>query len=191
MELIDVINKRRSIRSFQNKIIPRSEIEKIISLATKAPSSKNSQPWKIVAIDDENRAALEDILKQKISKLIADEKHARYPLYTAGCLGSAATVLLVFRDTSNINDCIPEKYKLIGDVQSIGAMIQTLILAAENMGYGSLWACDIFMAEKEVCTWLNIDLHDMQLMAAVALGYKNENPGPRPRKKIADIISWL
>ncbi|WP_395939553.1 nitroreductase family protein [Clostridium sp. DJ247] len=48
MDTIKVIEERRSIRKFQNKIVPKETIERLLELATKAPSGKNRQPWRFV-----------------------------------------------------------------------------------------------------------------------------------------------
>jgi len=74
------------------------------------------------------------------------------------------------------------------DVQSIGAAIQNLLLAAQELGVGSLWICDIFYAYGEVCAWLN---EQHQLIAAVSLGYADEAPLPRPRKALDEVVRWL
>ncbi|OWU84778.1 nitroreductase [Oceanicola sp. 22II-s10i] len=45
MELDQAMHDRRSIRGFQDKPVPRALIEELISLAIRAPSSMNTQPW--------------------------------------------------------------------------------------------------------------------------------------------------
>lgn len=40
MDTIKAIEERRSIRKFQNKIVPKETIERLLELATKAPSGK-------------------------------------------------------------------------------------------------------------------------------------------------------
>lgn len=73
-------------------------------------------------------------------------------------------------------------------VQSIGAAIENLLLAAQDRGIGTLWICDVFYAYEELCTWLG-ETH--QLIAAVALGYPDEQPGARPRKSVDEVTTWL
>lgn len=41
----DVIMSRRSIRGYKPDPVPRDVLEEIVTLATRAPSSYNSQPW--------------------------------------------------------------------------------------------------------------------------------------------------
>ena len=80
-----------------------------------------------------------------------------------------------------------ERISEICNAQSIGAAIENMTLAATELGLGSLWICDTFFAQKELCEWLGAD---GELYAALALGYAAEAPGPRPRKKMEDVIEW-
>ncbi len=45
MRYDDVVFGRRSIRGYKPDPVPRDVLEEIVSLATRAPSSYNSQPW--------------------------------------------------------------------------------------------------------------------------------------------------
>ena len=45
MEFDDVVLGRRSIRGFKPDPVPKSLIREIVGLATRAPSSMNTQPW--------------------------------------------------------------------------------------------------------------------------------------------------
>lgn len=43
---------RRSIRKFKQEPVPQGTLEEILSLALKAPSAWNSQPWRFVVVRD-------------------------------------------------------------------------------------------------------------------------------------------
>lgn len=45
MNVTDAITSRRSIRGFLDKPVPRALLEEIIAVASRAPSSMNTQPW--------------------------------------------------------------------------------------------------------------------------------------------------
>jgi nitroreductase len=49
----EVVNGRRSIRGFLDKPVPRGLIEEIIALASRAPSSLNTQPWNFTVVTGE------------------------------------------------------------------------------------------------------------------------------------------
>jgi iodotyrosine deiodinase len=51
-ELHTVLEKRRSIRHFSDRPVPRAAIEEIVRCATSAPSGANKQPWRFVAVSD-------------------------------------------------------------------------------------------------------------------------------------------
>lgn len=68
-----------------------------------------------------------------------------------------------------------------------GAAIENMTLAATELGLGSLWICNTFFAQEELNHWLNAD---GQLYAALAVGYADEAPAPRPRRKAELTVEW-
>ncbi len=61
MDLIEVINTRRSIRKFEDKKVTDELVQKILAAAMNAPSAGNEQPWQFIVITD--RSILEKISK--------------------------------------------------------------------------------------------------------------------------------
>jgi Nitroreductase len=53
MEYDEVIYGRRSIRGFKPDPVPRSLLEEVVSLAIRAPSSLNTQPWHFYIVTGE------------------------------------------------------------------------------------------------------------------------------------------
>ncbi|MBL4610764.1 MAG: nitroreductase [Pseudomonas sp.] len=53
MNFDDVVLGRRSIRAFKQQQVARGVIEEVIALATRAPSSMNSQPWHLHVLTGE------------------------------------------------------------------------------------------------------------------------------------------
>ena len=50
--VLEILSKRRTIRDFSDKAVPRELIETCIKAAGTAPSGANHQPWHFVAISD-------------------------------------------------------------------------------------------------------------------------------------------
>ena len=53
MNFDDVVLGRRSIRAFKQQPVARGVIEEVIALATRAPSSMNTQPWHLHVLTGE------------------------------------------------------------------------------------------------------------------------------------------
>ena len=73
-------------------------------------------------------------------------------------------------------------------LQSTGGAIQTMLLAAHDLGLGALWICDILYAEREVKEWLGRE--EQTLVACVTLGYAAESPQARPRRPWQEVTEW-
>ena len=54
MNFYDVINKRRTVREFENDDIPMETLERIVDAAMKAPSNDHLRDWEYIVIKDKN-----------------------------------------------------------------------------------------------------------------------------------------
>lgn len=75
----------------------------------------------------------------------------------------------------------------ICDSLSIGAAIENMILSAMEQGLGTLWIANTCFAYDELMDY--IDTED-QLTGIVAVGYANEQPDQRPRKRMEDVLEF-
>lgn len=50
MDFQDLVFERRSIRGFKNEPVPRELLDEIIQVASRCPSSMNTQPWYVHAV---------------------------------------------------------------------------------------------------------------------------------------------
>ncbi|APM39833.1 nitroreductase family protein [Clostridium kluyveri] len=187
MDTIKAIEKRRSIRKFENKIVPKEIIEKLLVLAAKAPSGKNRQPWRFIVLENRKKDELVSIMENMLSLHKKQNKPTGSFELSINSIDEASAVVLVFNAFSNFEEDY-NHYRLLTDIQSIGAAVQTILLAAQDFGLGTLWICDIFYCDKEICSWLN---RRDELIAAVAIGYPNQSPYPRPRKLLQEVTEWI
>ncbi|WPC40453.1 nitroreductase [Clostridium sp. JS66] len=187
MDTIKAIEERRSIRKFQNRIISKETLENLLELASKAPSGKNRQPWRFVVLQNKKKNELVNIMKNVSSLYKKQNKSIGSFELSTNSINEASAVVLVFNAFSNFEEDY-NHHRLLTDTQSIGASIQTLLLAAQDFKLGALWICDIFYCDKEVCSWLN---RKDELMAAIAIGYPDQSPYPRPRKPLQEITEWF
>ena len=186
MDTVRAIEQRRSIRKFKTYSVPSETVEKLLGLATKAPSAKNRQPWRFVVLEGEKKDKLVDIMTRTSSDYREKGLDFGSLELSTNTIKEAPTVILVFNAFSNVEENY-NRHKLLADTQSIGAALQNMILAAEDMGLSTLWICDIFYCEKEICTWLD---RKEELVAAVAIGHGDQSPHARPRKDWREITEW-
>ena len=185
MELIEAINDRRSIRKSKGRDIPNEIIEDLINSARLAPSAKNRQPWKFMIVKDKIKNEIANIMleKEKKSKVSLERKvyNANSSVKaTANIMKQAPILILVFK---------PEEDNwVIGDSLSIGAAIEHICLRATDLGLGSLWIRDIVYTQNEIANL--VGKSDMELISAISIGYPDENPKQRPRKKLNEILEW-
>lgn len=185
MELIETINNRRSIRKYKNIDVSNEIIEDLISCARLAPSAKNRQPWKFVVVKDNVKNEIADIMlnQLKTSKVSLERKiyNANSSVKeTANIIKEAPILILVFKPKDD--------NWIIGDSLSIGAALEHICLRATDLGLGSLWIRDIVYTQKEIAKL--VDQDDIELISAVSIGYPNESPKQRPRKKLMEILEW-
>ncbi len=113
MDLLAVMQKRRSIRNYTDEIISRETVEQVLQAGLLAPSSRNHKPCEFITVQDRDRL-------QKLSKAKAAG---------SGMLAQAACAIVVLADAEK------------SDVWTEDAAIAMtyMHLMAVNLGLGSCW----------------------------------------------------
>jgi nitroreductase len=191
MNTLEAIAARRSIRKFLDRPFEEEKLKAILLAATQAPSGKNRQPWRFVVVKEERRADMLRVMREGIAATKARGEDIGSSLWTAGVMEHAPVTVFVV----NPEGAPPWEPHTIGqtfwdivDIQSIGAAIQNMLLAAEDLGLGSLWICDVFSAYDELRSFL---AEKGELIAAVSLGYADEAPDARPRKPMGEVVKVI
>ncbi len=68
MDIVEAIRSRKSIRGYKPDPVPKEVLREILDVATRAPSSVNSQPWEITIIAGQ---VLKNIKQGNIEKLLS------------------------------------------------------------------------------------------------------------------------
>ena len=188
----DAIAQRRSIRRYKETPVSEEDIRAVLLAATLAPSGKNTQPWRFVVVQgDERRAEMVRLMREGIAKREAQGTDPGSSKRTAGIMARAPVTVFVFDERETYGDkdrTFVDSLMNIVDIQSMGAAVQNMLLAAVDRGLGTLWICDVFYAQQELCGWLG---ENHLMVAAVALGYPDEQPAARPRKSVDEVTRWV
>ena len=188
MNTLEAIEARRSIRKFKDEPIPEEMLQTALRAAILAPSAKNRQPWRFVIVRQDRRSEMVHVMREGIERSKMKGKSIGSSEATAAIMEQAPVTVFVF-NPDGIHPWLthsPEQmFREVLDTQSVGAAIQNMLLAALDVGLGSLWICDVFHAYEELCNWLG---EKGQMIAAVSFGYPDQSPSSRPRKPLTEVI---
>lgn len=157
MNTLNAIASRRSMRQFKSDPIPEEVLASILNAACQAPSGKNRQPWRFVIVKEDQRSEMIRILREGIARMKAAGDDLGSSEWSTTVMGQAPISVFVFNPDGLfpwLAHSISQNFIELVDTQSIGAAIQNMLLAATDLGLGSLWICDVFCAYEELCKWL-------------------------------------
>lgn len=175
MEFYEVINKRRSIRQFEDREIPREVLERVLDAGLKAPSSNHQRRWELLALTD--KAAIMDLAKliRPYPCRIQDPKTPQqemfkiaYPRQRSMVEESACVILPFFK----------QKYPMTEDKNGYGlmdygatwALVENMLLAATAEGLGSVVHIPVKKEPEQIKELLHLP-DGWYLPTLVILGY--------------------
>lgn len=140
------MSRRRTVRDFSSEPIDRSVIETCLSIAGRAPSGANQQPWKFVVVTDSSvkrkiREAAEEVELQFYTKEAT--KKWRDALKSLGTgprkefLEEAPCLIVIFAEQYSYTS-VGEKVKHYYVKESVGIATGMLITALHKAGLASL-----------------------------------------------------
>mgnify|MGYP000900370289 CR=1 FL=1 len=148
---LDAIFTRRSVRQYQDKPVEKEKLLTILKAAMQAPSAANQQPWEFLVIENK------DTLK----------KMTCLSLY-ASCLAKAAAAILVLKKEKGMP--WPDSVD-----QDLGAATMALMLAAVDLGLGSVWLGAAPYADRIERMKRMFGLPDgISVYSVIALGYPSD-----------------
>lgn len=207
MELAQAIETRTTVRRFLPEAVPEKDLKEMVRLAGLAPSVNNSQPWRFIAINNaELIQKMSRIVHEKIdhlfAKLSAEKNNLKATVeYFSTIFEKAPTLIAVLKEPYRaISDEIVAEVDLshesinemrsFPDVQSIGAAVQNLLLAAVEMGYGTCWLSGMLVARDELEKLLGVE-KPWTLVTFIAVGRPDTKPSKRDRKPLQQIFQLI
>ncbi len=168
MDFYELINQRQSVRKYSDKPVERDKIETIIEAVHVAPSACNSQPWKIIIIDEPGLK--NEVAKATFSKTIAFNKFAvEAPVIAVLVIEKAKLIAQIGGSLKNLE--YPQ--------YDIGIAAAHFCLQAAELGLGT---CMIgWFDEKRIQDLLRIP-KSRKIGLVITLGYAPE--AYKLRKKI-------
>ena len=214
MDLFKAIEERRSARGFLDKPIEKEVLERLLYLATRAPSAINLQPWEFVVVSGEERKRL----SRRLIKLLREKNTTcgpaakePLPLYfkrrqkdlldrITPCLPEGTS----FQEFINEGSCnfygAPTAVIITIDrafaslhFTDIGITMGWFILAAHGMGLGTCPIGLIASFGDEIKELLSIP-DTKEIVISIAVGYPDPeakiNQARSERVQLSDIVRW-
>lgn len=164
MDVLSAVRGRRSIRHYASRPVEEDKLNKVLEAARLSPSASNRQSWKFVVVKDgETRARLAEAAG-------GQSFVGQAPVIIAAC-GT---------DTEGVMMCGQYRYTV-----DLSIATAYMVLEAYEQGLGTCWLGRF--DEKRVKEILGIP-ETVRVVAVVPLGYPAEEPAPRPRKQLEEIV---
>ncbi len=160
MDALTALRTRRSVRSFQERAVPREALETMVDCARMAATARGEQPREFVVVT-------EAALRAKLAELCPNGKF----LATA-----PAAVIVLCRETT---------YYLEDGCNAT----ENLLLAAVALGLGTCWVAGDKKPYAEEVRWLVGAPEGYKLIALVAVGYPVTIATPAKRA-LDEVLHW-
>ena len=211
MTNLEFIYKRKSIRKFTEQEVPKEDLIEMLKAATYAPSAKHQQNWHLDVIT--NKAKIEEIAKvvgerhMEIADIADNEKDqtnmSKFLKYYTVFKNAPVLILVYVKPYKTVEYKIlkdkPE-YKELYDmvvssqpeVQTIGAAVENLLLAAANMGYGACYMTGPIHSKDKIYEVIGRDETKGELMALIPVGVPEDLSAPQPpRVPLEDVVTFI
>lgn len=194
-EFYQLVESRKSIRSFKPDLPPREKIERVLEAGLHAPSGKNRQNWRFFVVtgarreeylqySQESWLGIKDALQGKLKpSLYAFTERFFYTL------GGAP--VLVFCYSHNTPE---ERY--LTSVGSVYMAVQNINLACVAEGLGCCTMGAPLEIRDKVDAFLGVNqlpeykAGELELLCGLAMGYPDHSPPKAPRQR-EGRIHWI
>lgn len=200
MDVLEAIQKRRSIRKFKTTPLTSEQINNLLEAARLAPSGCNVQPWRFIIVNDTQ-------LKTKLCEASFDQQFIKdAPIVIVCCsdlhswkeskektqellnradinLGEKCEKALMERVEKATADSTHER--IPSAMLNVAIAIEHIVLTAVELGLGSCWVR--LFDEKKVKQILKLPEY-VFAVALLPIGIPDEDPPARPRLPLPKIV---
>jgi nitroreductase len=166
MEFFEVIQKRQSIRKWQQRSVEREKLQCVLEAINCAPSAGNFQSFEVYVVQSPER-------RKQIAGATWDQSYI-----------ANAPVLLAFCSHPARCEYGPEPYPM----EDTTIACTFAMLAVTALGLGAVWigAFD----PKKIAAAMNVPEGQIPV-AILALGYGDEQPERTSRRELKDLVHEL
>ncbi len=157
MDLLNLMEKRHSVRAYSNKKVSQEMIDRIVKAGVLAPTACNFQPVKIVVIESD----------KSLEKLSSAANFYNAPL--------------VFAVLAKKDEAWHRPFDgMVSDQIDASIVTDHMMLEATELGLGSVWIC--YFNPEIIKNALDID-NGYEVINLLAVGFEDEKSKVVPKKR--------
>jgi nitroreductase len=196
VDIIQLIKKRRSVRSYLSEPVKTEDIMTILKAADFAPSAMNRKPWEFLVITGEKILQMGELflLVVKLYEASWKPSNANNNLTWeelaefSQTYGGAPVVIMVLIEKQTL----PNFQKAF--LESASAAMENMLLVATSLGLGTCWMTGPLADEKGLKILLDIP-DNKEIVAVTPLGYPKKVPKERINQDqnlaLSEKIRWI
>lgn len=167
MEVLEAIKQGKSVSKFRPDPIPEQKIQTVLNAARLAPSVENLQPWKFIAVTDEDA-------KRKLAGMVTNGRLLEAPVVIVACarLDEAIAMIGGYMNSYPVD---------------LGMALANLTLAATSEGLGTSWV--FAFNEEKVRSLLRVP-EDARVVGLTPVGFPEAHEPPSGRKHLSEILAY-
>jgi len=166
MKFLELAEKRYSVRAYKPDPVEEDKLNQVLEAARLAPTAVNFQPFQLIVIHTAGREA-------ELNRIYKRDWFVQAPLVI--CICGIPGQGWVRRDGKNYTEV------------DVAIAMDHLILAATDAGLGTCWVAAFdATAAREVLGLPD----DVEPMAFTPLGYPADEPGPKKRKPLSELVRY-
>ena len=170
MEYQELLEKRRSVRSFTGAGIPAEDIREILYAGLRAPNACNFQSWHFYCVCDSER----------IAALVPN-------VYGGAWMATAGCVIALCVKPDKLVERFGERGRMFA-IQDTAAAAENMLLRAADLGYGGCW---VGAFDEDACrNALAIPAGETPVIL-LPLGVPEVEPPLRDRLPLEDAVTFI
>ena len=175
-DLMSIVKGRRSIRRFQGKPVPETDLQQILEAVQWSPSWANTQCWEIVVVKERE-------MKERLNEALSPTNPAKKglpdaPVVLALCGKLQSSGFYKGQATTKLGDWF---------MFDLGIATQSLCLAAHNLGLGTVIVGSLDHEKAKDVLGVG---EGYALVALIPVGYPAKESAAPKRREIIEFTHY-
>lgn len=183
-EALDLLKTRRSVKPMElmGPGPSPSEIETILTIASRVPDHGKLVPWRFVVLEGDSRLAIGEKIAAAFAADRPDATPDQIEFERKRLARAPLVVAVVSRAGPHMK--IPEWEQIL----SAGAAAMSLVFGAHALGYAANWITEWYAYDRRVLDALGLSPQE-RIAGYVHIGRPARPPEDRPRPPLGEIVT--